>query len=912
MRKLNTYWLLSLFLFTFSLQAAPSISSDISQTRQVANPVELAYQAEFYQHDGNDILYLIDQDSLSVFRWSSISNSYLSSWALLDPPTSVALSTTHNRLYLGYSSGKISYFDLSLINPVETHFANLTLSVKHLLATNNHLFATDLSGFWATHYSFDINATLLDSKMSNDLSLEYVWNPVNNRIYHYNTFLNNTIEWQEIDQTTGLFTLSGFAPYQANSFLTINFPLRLSDDGLSLLNGEGKILDATSLTLLNTLPNTVSDAAWINGSLFTVKKASPELQFWDNNYGLTANYPLLDSRSARIFNSNGKLLLVKQLPNGPAFSLFDPNNLPDSDGDGTHDLSDNCISLINPAQLDNDVDGQGDLCDLDDDNDGLPDTLEVQLGLNPLNASDAEGDLDSDGFNNRVEYLLGFDLNNAASIPTALTTYQEGFENGWPAGWFNPSNLGWTLQAGGFEGQHALASTPVTDTLLSNEVNFTALFGQEGSFSFQFKSTSDSYNTYLLLSIDGVTVPATFLYGSKLWSLASIIVPAGLHTITFKMVLNYSSTIESNNSYLIDNIQFGADKDQDGVINLLDNCPIVSNPHQTDNDQDGLGNACDPEPNTANINIDSDGDLIPDFSDNCPNTPNLGQENFDFDSLGDLCDADLDGDGINNDVEQRYTFLNERDPTDANTDFDFDGLSNRAEILLGTAPDRGNAAPTISLLEYYPLGNLTWNYSDSFDSLQISMQTSSKTGQFEIEYRSNGSLLYIDHIELRSNGVYLLKSQDLGDKITISYQNFLFIPSQIKLGESLISNWSATASQNGQTVPLTNCTQTISSISVNQQRWNNKDHLSIDLTNQASCQNSGSLFDIRTTYVKGIGEITIEQFSLETLTITSLADLSQVASGTTSGGNGSSGGSLPWFALLLFGLRYCSAKPKRH
>lgn len=45
---------------------------------------------------------------------------------------------------------------------------------------------------------------------------------------------------------------------------------------------------------------------------------------------------------------------------------------------------------------------------------------------------------------------------------------------------------------------------------------------------------------------------------------------------------------------------------------------------------------------------DVDGDGIPNLTDNCPETHNVAQSDFDNDGLGDSCDPDIDNDGIHN------------------------------------------------------------------------------------------------------------------------------------------------------------------------------------------------------------------------------------------------------------------------
>ena len=74
--------------------------------------------------------------------------------------------------------------------------------------------------------------------------------------------------------------------------------------------------------------------------------------------------------------------------------LYEP--LVDSDGDGIPDEDDNCPNDSNPDQADNDGDGMGDVCDPDDDNDGVPDEDEGSNGTNPNNP-DSDGDGINDG-----------------------------------------------------------------------------------------------------------------------------------------------------------------------------------------------------------------------------------------------------------------------------------------------------------------------------------------------------------------------------------------------------------------------------------------------------------------------------------------------------------------------------------
>jgi hypothetical protein len=141
--------------------------------------------------------------------------------------------------------------------------------------------------------------------------------------------------------------------------------------------------------------------------------------------------------------------------------------------------------------------------------------------------------------------------------------------------------------------------------------------------------------------------------------------------------------------------RMGINRDDDTQLDGLDNCPGVTNQSQVDTDLDGIGDACDNEPDT-----DSDGDGVSNVLDNCLIDPNPLQEDFDLDGAGDACDDDDDNDGLDDIVETNTgTFVSPSDTgsNPLNADSDGDGFDDGIEVLQGTDPNNSLSFPGASV-----------------------------------------------------------------------------------------------------------------------------------------------------------------------------------------------------------------------
>ena len=291
-----------------------------------------AYVPDQVFSDSTGTIYLLSRQNSRLYRWSKSTGGFIAPLVIgqksgpvaMTPNVSV-LSAEHNRIYLGYPSGQITYINLSG-DQRETAFTAIASSVRGLSPVGQYLLAQDDSGAWATHYIFDNAAKLMDSKEWNAFSYYYAWNPSQARVYFFRDDTSpNDLMYETIDQATGKIDGSGESPYHGD--YAIRGPIRISNGGGRIILGSGDIYSTSDLKVVKSLGSSFQDSQWLDdGSLVTMQASGSDntlVTLYNASFGIAKSQVFAGAPEALI-KTGGSIIAVTGVAGKPKMNMFAP------------------------------------------------------------------------------------------------------------------------------------------------------------------------------------------------------------------------------------------------------------------------------------------------------------------------------------------------------------------------------------------------------------------------------------------------------------------------------------------------------------------------------------------------------------------------------------------------------------
>lgn len=282
------------------------------------DPHGLEYDIDSITIDDAGVVYVLNKNFASIFRWDTTSQSYLDTISLPEPADILEYSSDLNRLYVYSASRRIYQVDLAPVIPIIMPFVNVPLSINKMIALGPDLFVL-VNGSWDDQWIYDQHGSLLITPLECCYNVYHFYDAPTKRLYfegRYKEYLGSGTFGPEM----------GSGPYDLT-------PLAISQNSQLLVDAEGFLYNADDLTQIDVLSNDILAAGWdINNQLFSVEDpgfdniTNTSIQKW-NQYLVDTLELVVNGEYQAFFVRDEDVLLVTSIDGIPKFSLLDTNFL---------------------------------------------------------------------------------------------------------------------------------------------------------------------------------------------------------------------------------------------------------------------------------------------------------------------------------------------------------------------------------------------------------------------------------------------------------------------------------------------------------------------------------------------------------------------------------------------------------
>lgn len=285
------------------------------------DPTGLAYEPDEIELGRDGTIYLLQRGLLSVFRWSPSTRGYIDTIPLAEAPSAMAYASDTHRLYFSYPGGRITEIRLTE-STAEHTFTNAPQEVCAIAGVGAYLLVCSGLGF-SDQSTYGADMELVDRTEGRWSTNAFTWSPANRKAYY---FRDGT---SPLDLHATTVSPDGFLGPEEETPLHDSgpfvHPIRVSPDGTLVVLGSGAIFDGELLETVDSLPNTIADAAWVYGTLFTVRDIDPDAQVqeWADGFDMRSSFFQLSGRPISLFGIEGLLVAITSVDGVPQFSVYE-------------------------------------------------------------------------------------------------------------------------------------------------------------------------------------------------------------------------------------------------------------------------------------------------------------------------------------------------------------------------------------------------------------------------------------------------------------------------------------------------------------------------------------------------------------------------------------------------------------